>query len=113
MKPLKDQATMATLDLTTSLAKGNRALPLLLQAALLFFQESVSQHRQRPEAYKSCGVHQLRVIQAQLFFPILEENLNVPACRDMAEQSGRVGFQIDFWPRSAPRRVAPAASGAR
>ena len=59
MKPLKDQATMATLDLTASLAKGNRALPLLLQATLLFFQENVSQHRQRPEAYKSCGVHQL------------------------------------------------------
>jgi hypothetical protein len=80
MKPLKDQATLATLDLTASLTKSNGALPLLLQAVLFFFQEDIGQHRQRPEAYKSCGVHQLIVIQAQLFFPIFEENLNGPAC---------------------------------
>jgi hypothetical protein len=42
-EPEKQQATMTTLDFVACLANGDRALPLLLQAVLLFLQQDVGQ----------------------------------------------------------------------
>src|SRR5258708_17037430 len=86
MKPSEQMSSMATLDFTASLPDGNRALPLRLQAVALFLQEDIGQHRQRPETHNGGGAHQLIVIQAQLFFAIAKEHLDVPPRRDMGKQ---------------------------
>lgn len=39
--------------------------------------------RQSPEAHQSVGASQLRVVQARLFFPIGEEDLDVPTSREV------------------------------
>jgi len=47
MQPLEDVSTMAALDFASRFSNGDRALPLDLQAVLLFLQEDISQHGQR------------------------------------------------------------------
>src|SRR6266699_775721 len=94
MEPLKHMATMTTLDLTSSFANGDWALPRGLQALLFFLKKDVSEQSHRPKPHNGRSTHQLIVVQAQFLFAIAEENLNVPACRDMCEQSLGVCFQI-------------------
>jgi hypothetical protein len=96
MQPLKQTATMATLDLASSFANGNRALPRDLQALLFFLQKDVGEHRQRPKPQNGRSAHQLIVVQAEFLLAITQENLDVPACRDMREQGLFVSIQIDF-----------------
>jgi hypothetical protein len=81
MKPQKQQATMTALDFLARLANGDRTLPLLLQAVLLFLQEDIGHHRQRPEAQDGSRAQQLIVIQANFFLAIREEDLDVEAER--------------------------------
>src|SRR5258708_2357022 len=94
MKPSEQMAAMATLDFTASLPDGNRALPLRLEAGAVVLQEDIGQHRQRPETHNGGGAHQLIVIQAQLFFAIAKEHLDVPARRDMGKQQLWTGLQV-------------------
>ena len=96
MQPLKQTATMATLDLASSFANGNRALPRDPQALLFFLQKDVGEHRQRPKPQHGRSAHQLIVVQAEFLLAITQENLDVPACRDMREQGLFVSIQIDF-----------------
>src|SRR6266699_5077350 len=100
MQPLKHKATLAALELPASLAQGNGTVPLSLQAGLLFLQEDGSQQGQGPEAYNGRGAHQLIVIQAQFLFAILEQDFDIPACRDMGEQGLRIGLEITGGPEA-------------
>jgi hypothetical protein len=92
MQPLKQAMTMATLDLAPCFANAHRALPCDLQAALLFFQKDVGQHRQCPKAQQGLGVHELVMVQTQFLFAIGEENLSVLASRDVGEQGLRTNL---------------------
>src|SRR5437879_5407874 len=94
MKPIEQLSAMTTLDFTAGLPNADMTLPLLLQAVALFLQEDIGQHRQRPEAHNGRRTHQLIVIQAQFFFAITKEDLNIPPRRDVHEQRGWVSFQI-------------------
>src|SRR5947209_8947120 len=104
---------MAALDLATGLAHSDRALPLDLQAVLLFLQEDISQHGQSPEAQESRGAHHLTVIQAEFLFAITEEDFDLEAAR----RDGRAGFghrPPDRWkPKSALVPVGHPARDAR
>jgi hypothetical protein len=53
VKPAQNTPSMATLDLAPRFANGDRTLPLLLQARLLFLQEDIRQQSQRPEPDES------------------------------------------------------------
>ncbi len=46
MQPLEDVSTMAALDFASRFSNSDRALPLHLQAVLLFLQECIGQHSQ-------------------------------------------------------------------
>src|SRR5712671_6002556 len=94
MKPIEDLSTMPTLHFTPCLANRDMTMPLCLQARTLFLQEDISEHRQRPEAHNSDRTHQLILVQAQLFFAIAKEHLNVPASCDRHEQELCRGLQI-------------------
>ena len=83
MQPLKQAATMTTLDLAASFANAHRALPQDAQASPFFIEKDVGKHRQRPKAQEGTRAHDLVMIQAQLFLAILEENLDLPTRRDM------------------------------
>src|SRR5436305_1502401 len=58
MKPIEHMPTMAALDFPPRLSNGDMALPLLLQTIALFFQEDISQYRQRPEAHNCRATRQ-------------------------------------------------------
>src|SRR5258708_29244929 len=103
MKPSEQMSSMATLDFTASRPDGNRALPLRLQAVALFLQEDIGKPRQRPETHNGGGAHQLIVIQAQLFFAIPKEHLDVPARRDMGKQQLWTGLQVARREVTCPR----------
>ena len=45
-EPVKQQASMTTLDLATRLANRDRAMPLPRHSVLLFFQKGRGKHRQ-------------------------------------------------------------------
>src|SRR5579863_427622 len=94
MEPLKQTATMATLDLASSFANGYWTLPQGPQALLFFLKKDIDEQSQRPKPQNGRSTHQLIVVQAQFLFAIAEENLNVPACRDMCEQGLSIRFQI-------------------
>ena len=96
MEPDKQAATMTTLDLMPSFSDAQRALPRDAQALLLFLQKDVGEHRQRPKPQNGRSAHQLIVVQAEFLLAITQENLDVPACRDMREQGLFVSIQIDF-----------------
>jgi len=100
MQPLKDVSTMTTLDFASRFSNGDRALPSDLQALLLFLQEDISQHGQRPEAQDGGNAHHLIVIQAEVLFAIAKEDLNLPACGDMSEQGLGIGIEITRSPRA-------------
>src|SRR5947209_5252104 len=94
MEQLKQAATMATLDLASSFANGDRPLPRDTQALLFLLKKDVSEHRQRPKPHNGRSTHQLIVVQAQFLLAIAEEDLDVPACRDMREQCLWIRFQV-------------------
>jgi hypothetical protein len=94
MEPLKQTATLATLDLASSFANGHWTLPQNTQALLFFLKKDIGEQSQRPKPQNGRNTHQLIVIQAQFLFAIAEENLNIPACRDMYEQGLSIRFQI-------------------
>ena len=113
MQPLEDVSTLAALDFASRFSNGDRALPLDLQAVLLFLQDGIRKPRQSPEAQDDGGTHHLRVVQAQFLFAVAKKHLDVPACSDMGQQGLGVSLQIDFWPRTVPGRAGQKASGAR
>src|SRR5712692_2143373 len=94
MEPLKHMTTMTTLDLTSSFANGHWTLPRDPQTLLFFLKKDVSEQSHRPKPQNGRSTHQLIVVQAQFLFAIAEENLNVPACRDMCKQGLGVCVQI-------------------
>src|SRR5712691_10533762 len=94
MQPHKQAATMATLDLASSFANGDRALPRDTQALLFFLQKDVGEHRQRPKPQNGRSIHQLIMVQAQFLLAIAEEDLDIPSCRDMRQQRLPVCFQV-------------------
>src|SRR5882757_6365554 len=98
MEPLKQAATMATLDLASSFANAHGALPRASQALLFFLQKDVGEQTQRPKPQNGRSTHQLILIQTQFLFAIAEENLDVPTCRDMSEQDLGVCLQITRCP---------------
>ena len=87
MQSLKDKPTLATLDLAASFAQSHGALPLHLQAVLLFLQESIGQHRQGPEAQDGGSAHQLIVVQAEFLFAVARSAPQSPSVR----RYGRAG----------------------
>ncbi len=101
MQPLKQAATMATLDLASSFTNGNWALPHGSQALLLFLQKDGGEQRQRPKPHNGRRAHQLIVVQAELLFAIAEEHLDVPTSRDMREQ--RLGVCLHIAGGPVPR----------
>src|SRR5258708_1137118 len=105
MQPLKQAATMATLDLAASFANSDRALPREAQALLFFLKKDVGEHRQRPKSQNGRSTHQLIVVQAQFLLAIAEEDLDVPPCRDMRQQRLLVRFQVAGGP--VPRLGEP------
>lgn len=103
---------MAALDFAARFSNGDRALPLDLQAVLLFLQEDISQHGQRPEAQDGGGAHHLIVIQAEFLFAIARSAPQSPSARrDGRAASGR--RPPDRWkPNSVPVPVGhPASDG--
>src|SRR5262245_17297029 len=94
MKPVKDMATLATLDFTTCISNGDMTLPSLLEASTLFLKEDIGQHGQSPEAEDGGRTHELIVIQAKLFLAVAKEHFDVPPSRDMDKQRLWVSFQI-------------------
>jgi hypothetical protein len=70
MQPLEDVSTKAALDFASRFFNGDKALPLDLQAVLLFLEEDISQHGQSREAQDGGGAHHLIVIQAEFLFAI-------------------------------------------
>src|SRR6266571_9025830 len=100
MQPLKDVSTKAALDFAARFSNGDRALPLELQAVLLFLEEDIRQQGQRPETQDGGGAHHLIVIQAEFLFAIAKEHLNLPTCRDMSEQGLRISLEIAGCPKA-------------
>ena len=93
-EPKQELASMKTLDLATCLADGDGALPLLLQTVPLFIEKGVGEQGQAPKAHKRGGTHELILIEAELFLAIGKEDFDVPARRDMRQQSLRRSVQI-------------------
>ena len=77
---------MKTLDLTTRFTKGDRTLPLLLQAIPLFIEKGIGKQGQAPKAHERSGTHELILVQAEFFLAIGKEDFNVPTCRDVLQQ---------------------------
>src|ERR1700674_2026456 len=98
MQPLKQPATIPTLDLTSSFTNGDWTLPRDAQALLFFLKEDVDKQSQGPTPQDSRSAHQLIVIQAQFFFAIPEANLDDPTCRDMHDQGFGVRLQLTGGP---------------
>ncbi len=113
MQPLEDVSTMAALDFASRFSNGDRALPLDLQAVLLFLEEDISQHGQSPEAQDGGGAHQLIVVQAEFLFAIARSGPQSPSARRYGRAaSGR--WPPDHWkPKSAPVPVGHPARDAR
>src|SRR2546421_12861233 len=103
MKPVEQIPPMTTLDLALRLADRDRALPLCLQANAFFLQEDIGQHGQGPETHDSDGAHQLILIQAQFFFAIAKEDLDIPPCSDVREQHLWRSLQITGSPIASLR----------
>lgn len=89
---------MTTRDFAPRFANGGRTLPQGAQRLLFFLTKDGGQQSQRPKSQPGRGAHDLRVIQASFLFAISEEDLDVPACREIGEQRLRVCLQVSRGP---------------
>jgi hypothetical protein len=99
-EPIEKMTPMTLTNMTNSITNGGMGLAQALQPVTFSIKEEVSNHNQRPEALDSQGVHQLVVVEAEEFFGVGKENLNIPTGSDMSQQGGGIGLEVAGSPKA-------------